>query len=107
MSWLEREIEYRAVEISGALFYFSFVRILLEKIEMDQTDDVGKKKQNCQRNVLEWVGETGKEWPSEQVDLSHQQAILYQRKGHVYGIEASRWVGIGKVVEVLDNFYFL
>lgn len=47
MLQLDREIGYRKVEISGALFSFSFVYMLLGKIEMDQIDDVEKKEQNC------------------------------------------------------------
>lgn len=109
---LEREIGYKKVEISGALFQFSFVHMLLGKIEMDQIDDVGKKEQNCQNNVLEGMGEDGNEHPNEEVNLSHKQRQFFhsieEKAMYVVQMQAEKETAVGRLVEViLDNFCFL
>ena len=58
------------------------------------------------------MGGGGNECPSVQAELSHEQRQFFHSREempmyNVYGTDADRWVGVGKLVVFLDNFYFV
>lgn len=99
-------------------FFLSLVYTLLGKINRDEIDDIGKKEQNCQNDVLEQ--ETGEDAQVEQLSLVINRGLssIYSKEKtiyrysldslyvyvyaythtYVYGRDSGRQVHMGKLV---------